>query len=277
MASTVKTTSIGIGPMSIPVSLRKVSSKKEVTFDRAAPDGSVIERREFKAGTDERVEDTDVIRGVRLSETEFLSINAEAIKAIDEATKLDNFDIRGFVPLAEIPWERVTDAYFLAPTKGSQSAKALRLLLDALAPIKSGPDRRGALAGVFVLMPRTRGHLAIVYPKGDGLFISVLAWAEDWTQAREASETLAGVESPKEHLAVARELVKAYAEPIGLIDEITDDVRERRAELIAQAAAGTVVKAPAADGKPKASNDLMAQLEASLAAAKTKGKGKVAA
>jgi DNA end-binding protein Ku len=277
MASTVKNSVIEFGTLAVPVALRKVSTKGEVNFDRAAPDGSLIKRLEVNANTGETVESADIIRGVRDGEV-FHEIPATAIDAINVQTKLDSFTIEGFVPLDEVPWERVTDTYYLAPVKGGQSSrKALRLLLDAMKPVPAkgrGKDKiegRGARAGVFKLMPRSLQHLAVVYPKGEGLFVSTLAWAEDFRQADEAAAALAGIESDEKALEMARALIDAYSESIDLIDTFKDDVREKRAELIAQAATGEAIVVPEAAGtKAGTGDDLMAALEASLANRKRK-------
>jgi DNA end-binding protein Ku len=273
MASTIRNSTIEFGTLAVPVALRKISTKGEVNFDRAAPDGSLIKRLEINANTGDTVATEDIIRGVRDGE-EFHTIPATAIEAINAQTKLDSFVIEGFVPLDGIPWERVTDSYYLAPVKGGQSSRrALRLLLDAMKPVvgKRGKIERGAMAGVFKLMPRSLQHLAIVYPKDDGLYVSTLAWAEDFRQAEEASASLAGIESDEKALEMARALVEAYEEPISLIDALSDDVRVKRAELIAQAATGKAIIVPEAAGTPAGTGeDLMAALEASLASRKRK-------
>lgn len=277
MASTVRNSTLTIGgTFHVPVSLRKITSKGDVNFHRGCADGAEVKRLEVNGLTGEPVEAADIVKGFRDADGTFYPIPAEAIANIDAATKLDSFEVDFFVPLEDIPLARATDSYYLMPTKGS-SPKALRLLLDALKPIPKGPDKRGAMAGVFKLMPRSLQHLAVVYPMGDGLFVSTLAWAADFRQADEAMGSLAGVDSDKRHLEAARALVANYTEPVDAIDSLSDEVRERRAELIAKAAAGRPIEAAPVSAAPKkAADDLMAALEASLVAA-NKRKRKAAA
>ena len=63
---------------------------------------------------------------------------------------------------------------------------------------------------------------------------------------------------------MARQLIDAYTEPIELLDSLSDEVREKRAELIALAATGQAIDVPEAPEPRAASDDLMAALEASL-------------
>jgi DNA end-binding protein Ku len=268
MASTVRNSTLSIGgTFIVPVALRKITTKGDVNFHRGCKDGAEVKRLEVNGNTGEPVTAEDIVKGFRDEDGTFYPIPAEAIATIDAATKLDSFDIDFFVPLADIPLSRATDSYYLVPAKGS-SPKALRLLLDALKPIPKGAEKRGAMAGVFKLMPRSLQHLAVVYAQGDGLFVSTLAWEADFRQADEAMGSLAGLDSDKKHLEAARALVATYTEPVEAIDSLTDEVREMRAELIAQAAAGKPIEAAPASAAPKkAADDLMASLEASLVAA----------
>jgi DNA end-binding protein Ku len=269
MASTIRNSVIEFGTLAVPVALKKITARGDVRFDRACKDGAAVKRLEVNENTGETVANGDIVKGVRDGDT-FYEIPAAAIEQIDAATKLDSFAIEGFVPLDEVPWERVTDTYYLAPVKGQSSRKALRLLLDAMKPVPAkgrGKDKiegRGGRAGVFKLMPRTLQHLAVVYPKGDGLFVSTLAWAEDFRQADEAAASLADVATDERALEMARQLIDAYTEPVELLDSLSDDVREKRAELIAQAATGQPIEVPEAEEPKASSDDLMAALEASL-------------
>jgi DNA end-binding protein Ku len=269
MASTVRNSTLSIGgTFHVPVALRKITTKGEVNFHRGAKEGgAAVKRLEVDADTGKTLEAADIAKGFRDEDGTFYPIPDEAIANIEAATKLDSFDVEFFVPLADISRARVLDSYYLMPAKGS-SPTALRLLLDALKPIPKGAEKRGAMAGVFRLMPRTLQHLAVVYPEGDGLIVNTLAWEADFRQIDEAMGSLAGLDSDKRHLEAARALVATYTEPVDAIDSLTDEVRERRAELIAKAAAGKPIdKAPVSAAPKKAADNLMAALEASLVAA----------
>lgn len=266
MATTVRNTTLDFGTFSIPVAVKAITTKGDVTFDRACKDGSPVKRLEVNATTGEVVTAADLIRGVRDGDV-FHEIPAAEIDKINAQTKIDSLEILEFVPLDELPRSRITGGYFLAPVKG-QSPRALRLLLDAMKPVLGprGKEIRGARAGVFKLMPRSLQHLAVVYPEGDGLLIATLTWAADADQIHEATSALAEIETDDRHLAAARELVDLFSGPIEVIDSLTDDVRELRAELIAKAARGEALPVPesAPDSGKAASDDLMASLQATI-------------
>lgn len=271
MATTVRTSTLSIGLLNIPVRLMMVKDTGgDVTFDRACKDGfSRIKRQEINEDTGAVVEADDIVRGVREGDV-FHPIAAEEIEKIEAATKIDTFEIDHFVPLEDVSRPRGTGSYFLAPAKGG-SPRALRLLLEALQPVTKGPaaKRRGARAGVFKLMPRTRQHLAVVYPDGDALYVSTLMWAADW-KAEDASLPLANVSVTPAEVDAARALVDAFTMPIEALDTLTDDVREMRQMLMDAAAHGQPVPVTKPSEKPKPSDDLMSQLESSLANAKSK-------
>lgn len=264
MASTVRNTTLDFGTFSIPVAVKAFTRKDEVKFDRACKDGSPVKRLEINANTGKTLGDGDIVRGVRDGDV-FRVIPESAIEKIDAQTKLDSLEILMYVPLDEVAMERVTGGYYLAPMKG-QSPRALRLLLDAMKPVVGprGKILRGARAGVFKLMPRSLQHLAIVYPKDDGLLISTLAWGEDSVQLAEATTTLAGMETDARHLEAARELIDLFTEPVEALDSLTDDARELRAELIAKAARGEAMPVSEAAEPKRASDDLMADLQTTI-------------
>jgi len=288
MASTVKTTTLEVGTLSIPVALRTVSEKKEPGFVRGTSNGDAVKRQEVAATAAVEAADTgvparaleagEIKRGV-MEDGVFFPIPDEEIAKIEAATKLETFEILSFVPLEDVPFERAKDCYYLTPQRG-QSPRALRLLLDAMKPVVGprGKVVRTARAGVFKLMPRSRQHLAIVYPVGDGLFVSTLHWAEDFVQAGEAVRSLEGVATDERHLEAARALVDTLTDPaLEVLDAQVDDMRALKLELMEKAAAGKfAVGAPAPAGKSKAkaaapdsaTDALMASLEASIAAAK---------
>jgi DNA end-binding protein Ku len=215
----------------------------------------------------------EVQRGVWDGDT-FYAIDGEEIRKIDESLAQSDLTIQQFVPLSSIPWERVKGGYYLIPNKGA-GLKALNLLRCAL-------EQTGK-AGVALLMPKSRVHLAIVYAAHGGMIISTLAYAEEWKQVREGAATLEdprGEPSAKElDLAVA--LVEALSEDdAAALDVIVDLQAQAKVELIEQAKLGEplTIDAPATVkvGATERGETLLEQkLRESLAAA-AKAKGKAA-
>jgi DNA end-binding protein Ku len=289
MPRTVSNTTLAIGPLVIPVALRKITDRKDVKIDRASKYGNpckqqMVDGETFEVLSGPTVDDAEAeenfIHGVWDGEPdkggEFRPIPSEAIEAIKAATKLDTLNIDHFVPLSEVPWERTMDAYYLAPQRGSASGRSLALLLRALQGQTKGKRViREPRAGVFKMVLRSRQYLAVVYPKGDGLFVNTLCFAHDFAQADEAATSLEGVAVNEAHLSVALDLVEAMTAPADVIDTYEDDLIPLKAALVEQALAGQAVqptKTAAKVAVPTGPDAIMAALTASLAAAQAKGK-----
>lgn len=264
MASTSTNSTLTVGTLVVPVALKKISDKKEVAIGRAI-NGHKIARKEIDSVTGEVVTPDAIQRGVWENDTVFKEIAADAIEAIEEATKLDEFAINTFIPYAAIPWERGSETYFLAPQKGKggpQSARAMKLLQKALLKSKR--------AGVMKVCLTKRQYLAVLHAKGKRLYVTILAWSEDWTQASEADDALAGITVEAAHVDMAVQLIEALStdDVEAALNTPTDSLRAERAKLIEDALAGKAVKPRGKKAAPKADDSLMAALEASLVAAK---------
>ena len=316
MASTIRTMILNVGTLSVPVALRTASEKKLPAFSTASPWGHRFEKRAATNGdgdlreklveslddakavaeelgtsaeavlatasapqyvdlvTGEVFAEEQVQRGVWDGDT-FYALDGEEIRRIDESLAQPDLTIQQFVPLGSIPWERVKGGYYLIPNKGA-GLKALNLLRCAL-------EQTGK-AGVALLMPKSRVHLAIIYAAHGGVIISTLAYAEEWKQVREGAATLEdprGEPSEKElDLAVA--LVNALSEDDAeALDQIVDLQAQAKVELIEQAKLGEplTLDAPASAAKVGATERGETLLEQKLreslaAAAKAKGKDK---
>lgn len=264
MASTITNSTLQVGMLSIPVALRAISNPKEVSFERASSAGNPIKRVDLDEVTGEAITpENPAVKGVWDGET-FKPVPADSIDAIDEASKLDAFEITTFVPLASVPWERAKASYFLAPQKSKTGpetgAKAMALLHRALVKTKK--------AGVLKLNLRgSLQHLAVVYAHGDGLFVTLLVWSEDWAQADEAN-VLEGVKVDAKMVEQAANLVNALStdDAQGAFDSLTDDRRGERAKLVEAALAGKPIKAAKKAAKKPEPEGLEALLTASLAA-----------
>lgn len=260
MASTVSNTTLRFATLSIPVALRKIQEKKDVTLVSATAGGNAVTQTKTDAVTAEVVETAQLQKGAYDDAGVFHPIDQEALDAAIEATKLDDYEISSFIPMKDVPFERATASYFLAPQKGKNgkaSATAMALLHRGLVKTKK--------AGVMKLCLRTRQQLAVVYPKGKGLYVTLLVWSEDWTQADEAN-VLEGIAVEQRMVDIAVSLIDTLTAPDAkaAIDAQVDDLRIEREKLVAAALAGKPITARKPKA-PKAEPDgLLAQLEASL-------------
>lgn len=282
MANTVSSTTLSFGLVNTPVKLKKASEAKATELKSASPAGNPAGYTWVDKETGELIETEMVQRGV-FTDNGFCPVSKEALKAIDEQCKIDSIEIEKFIPFSEVPFERTTGAYFLAPGsvgngKGSTAAakRTLALLRDALA------ERDDAVAGVGKLTLRTKAYPFVVYERDGGLVLNTLCYADEFAQIAEAADSLAGVESDPKSKQLASMLIDNLLGDRTDLDALQDERRKLRETLIAQAVNGEAIAAP--DTQPVAPitppDDLEALLVASVAAAapepKPKRKAKVA-
>jgi DNA end-binding protein Ku len=117
----------------------------------------------------------------------------------------------------------------------------------------------------------TKEQLVCVRPVGDGLALTTLYYADEVTPEREIERPEAQV--AEKELKVARQLVSSLVtkwDP----EEHRDTYRDQLLRMIEEKAAGKTVHAPKAAAKKETKpGDLLAALEASLAAAKGRATG----
>lgn len=260
-----------LGIFSIPVALHKVIDPKEVTFERAGASGGSIKREETEQVVEKAtgevtavpVEREEIQYGVTDHMGEFHAIDQSEIDAIDEATKLDVFEIEAFVPLKDVPWERGLETYYLAPQSkaGPMGATPMNIIRTALLKEK--------VAGVMKIGLTKRQYLAVVYAKGKALYVQKLAWSEDWTRADHAN-VFEGVKADPKAVALAIDLIREYKaeDTQAALDNPRDDLRVLRARLKEQALADLPFAIEPKTKRSVAPSALLDQLEASLAQAK---------
>lgn len=281
MARALLNTTLEFGLVSVPIAVMPMESKQEVELDRGLPvfndkdevvDYHALNTIEVDALTRVPRGETVPLHGVftekpdkkeKSTWTGFKPIAPEAMEAIDENTKIDTFLIDGFIPKSDIPFERARGSYYLAPKQGM--AKQLRLLYEAL----KATDR----AGILKIVIRKRQHAAVVYAQNGGIFLSVLAWGEDYAQAKEAAEVLATADADPKMVSMAMTLIEAMEVSRDDLDALKDDLRLEKENLLNAALNGEAITVTAKSGPVETAGDLMAKLEASLAAAAPKAKG----
>ena len=143
------------------------------------------------------------------------------------------------------------------PDKGG--AKAYALLREAM--------RETNKVGIARLVLRTKQYLAAIRPMGDALVLETMLFADEVVPPDELDLPGKEIEVTEREEKMARQLIDSLTtdfEP----EKYKDEYRERVLELIEQKAAGQeIVVEDTADEAPKVV-DLMAALEASLAAVK---------
>ena len=257
MARAIWSGAISFGLVNVPVKLFSATSPKSVRFHQlSSKTGARIRQKRVDPSTDEEVAYEDIVKGYEITPDHYVTIDADELDALDpKATK--TVDIEEFVSLDEIDPIFYDHSYYLAPTAGG--AKAYRLLLDAM--------RESGKVGIGKVVLRTKQQLAALRPSGEVLTLTTMLWGDEVLPPDRIDE----LESVEEAEASARELKMAEQLIQSLSAEwnpsgFRDEYRERVLDLIERKAAGEEIAVQPQAEEPAAAPDLMAALEASLAA-----------
>jgi DNA end-binding protein Ku len=143
------------------------------------------------------------------------------------------------------------------------ATKAYKLLLEALRE-----TNKVAIARVVI---RSKEYLTAIRPAGDVLTMETMLFADELIDPNQIEEVPdADVRATEREVDMARQLIESQATDFDPT-RYRDEYRERVLELIEQKAEGREIALQPEPEEPTAVPDLMAALEASLAAA---GNGK---
>ncbi len=252
--------SISFGLVTIPVQLFSAVSRKTVRFNQLdAQTGARVRYKKVSSADDSELPPERIVKGYELPSGDYVTVtDAEFEQLAPEAAR--TIDIDAFIDLADIDPVFYDSAYHLVPDEAA--AKPYKLLAEAM-----GEANKVAICR-FVM--RSKQHLAAIRPVDGRLMLSTMVYADELVGADEIGglDGLDGIAVDERETAMARQLIAALEadfEP----ERYTDSYREALLDLIERKASGdttaTVASpAPASDTVV----DLMAALEASVAAAK---------
>lgn len=172
----------------------------------------------------------DVRRGVFRGE-EFVDLT-DALREVDEKTRLDRLDVVAFIRRERVPLHRIVGAYYVG-ANGPGAAPLLGVLHQAMrgtgryAVVKWVKTRRQAMG---VLLPRRIDGAQV-------LEVVELEWAAASRQPPAAAD-LSAVEFPAAAEWAAEELIEAMADSPVALDEMQDDAVRLKAELYERAVLG---------------------------------------
>src|SRR3954451_17841820 len=262
MARSMWSGAISFGLVNVPVKLFSAVSRKTVRFHQLNGEtGNRIQQKRVDPETGEEVTYEQIVKGYELTRDRYVVINPDELEALDPE-KSRTIDIEDFVDLAEIDPVYYDHPYYLVPDKGA--AKAYGLLLNAMQ--ESG---RVAIARV---VPRSKEQLVAIRPAHDGtvLMMETMIFADEVIP----KEDLDGLPEAEELKVSDREVQMAQQLIESLVTDFEperyrDEYREKVLSLIeAKAEGAEIVSQPEAPA-PTAVPDLMAALEASLAAVRS--------
>jgi DNA end-binding protein Ku len=251
---------ISFGLVNVPVKLYSAVSRKTVRFHQLnAKTGHRIAQKRVDSVTGDEIPYEDIVKGYELTKERYVVITPDELEALDPE-KSRTIDIEDFVDLEDIDPVYYDHPYYLVPDKGA--TKAYGLLLNAM-------EESGKVAVARVVL-RSKEQLVAIRPApGNVLTMETMLFADEVVPPEELDD----LPEAKDLKASQRELTMAQQ----LIDSLSsdfepgkyrDEYREKVLELIERKASGEEIAVQPEAPEPKKVPDLMAALEASLAAVK---------
>jgi len=260
--SAIWTGSISFGLVTVPIKMISATRSLDVRFHQLEEGtGSRIRYRRVAEQSGDEVPNERIVKGFEFEPGRYVVVEADEIAGLKPKASRQ-IEIEDFVDLADIDPVYFEHSYFLVPEKGG--AKAYALLRQAM-------EQAGKIALGRVVL-RQKQYLAAIRPAGRALALATLYYPDEVVQADEF-EGLPGedVNASGREVKMSQQLVDTLSndfEP----EKYHDEYREALHQLIEDKASGeTIVQLPVKQAAASKVTDLMAALEASIAAAKGGG------
>jgi DNA end-binding protein Ku len=206
---------------------------------------------------------SDTVRGYEWSKGQYVVIEEEDFEKVPLKT-VRAIEIEQFVPADRGTHATtfVKQAYYIEPE--AIGRKAFLLLRQVLAD--------AGLQAICKIVLKDREQLAALDPFAETMLLSTLYWPDEVRSLGELDLPDATADFKPAEVAMARQLVEAMT---GEFDPVQyrDEYREALLKVIEAKVEGTEMAAPAPVVESRGLTDLMAVLEASVAAARRKGAG----
>ena len=250
---------ISFGLVNVPVRMFAAIASKDVRFHQLhAKDNTRIQQRRVCTLDGEEVPYEEVVKGYEVEPDRYVTVTQDELEAIaPKATR--SIEIEEFVELSEIDPMLYEHSYYLVP--GDGASKAYTLLLRAM------EDSGKVALGRVVI--RTKQYLAAIRPVENVLALATMSFADEVVPQSDIPGVSGAAEPAPRELEMATTLVESLSGPFEP-DRYHDDYRLRLLDLIEHKAKGQKVVVAPTEEQPAEVVDLMAALEASLAAAKSR-------
>jgi DNA end-binding protein Ku len=255
---------ISFGLVNVPIKLYSAVSRKTVRFHQLNErTGNRIQQKRVDPSTGEEVAYDDIVKGYELTKDSYVVIRPDELEALDPE-KSRTIDIEDFVDLADIDPVYYDHPYYLVPDKGA--GKAYGLLLGAM-------KESGKVAIARVVL-RSKEQLVAIRPAGDILMMETMIFHDEVVPPDEIEDLpdAQDLKASERELKMAQQLIDSLSsefEP----DRYHDEYREKVLELVERKAQGEEIAVQAEAPEPTKVPDLMAALEASLAAVRDQDAG----
>lgn len=261
MVRSIWSGSVSFGLVNVPVKVVTAVKSKDVRFHMLhEADGARIENRRVCSAEGSEVPYEEIVKGYSLGGDRYVTVSKEELESLDpEASRA--IEISDFVDLSEIDPLYFEHPYYLVPDKGA--GKAYGLLVEAM--------RRTNRAAIARVVLRTKEHLVAVRALDDVLTMTTLFYHDEVVPTSELEVAEPKTAPAEKEIAMAEQLIEALT---GSFDptKYEDLYRERVMDLIERKAEGEEVVLPPTPAAKPAPVDLVSALQASLDAARRKGK-----
>jgi DNA end-binding protein Ku len=224
-----------------------------------AETGNRIAQKRVDPETGEEVPFDQIVKGFELTKDRYVVITPDELDALDpERTR--TVDIEDFVDLAEIDPIYYDHPYYLVPDKGA--AKAYGLLLNAM-------EASGKVAIARVVL-RSKEQLVAIRPAGELLMMETMIFHDEVVPHDDLDDLpdSKDLKASDRELKMAQQLIESLSSEFAP-ERYHDEYREKVLELIEKKASGEEIAVQPEAPAPAKVPDLMAALEASLAAVKS--------
>ena len=259
MARPVWSGTISFGLVAIPVKLFHAVRKKSVSFNQLDERNLArIRYRKVNAETGEEVSEQHIVKGYEVAKDRYVVVDPDELEPfMPAATK--TIELEEFVDLDQIDPVYFDTAYYVAP---DSNAKPYALLAQAV--------EASGKVGIGRYVMRNKQYTAAIRAEQGRMVMSSLAYADEVVDPLEIEELAAldEVEVSDREVQMAESLVESLSadfEP----EKYHDEYREQVMTLIEMKADGQEITTPIVETAAPKVIDIMAALEASVAAAKS--------
>jgi DNA end-binding protein Ku len=253
---------ISFGLVNVPIKLYSAVSRKTVRFHQLNGEtGNRIQQKRMDPETGEEVAFDSIVKGFELTKDSYVIITPDELDSLDPE-KTRTIDIEDFVDLEDIDPVFYDHPYYLVPDKGA--TKAYGLLLGAM-------QEAGKVAIARVVL-RSKEQLVAIRPAGEMLMMETMIF-HDEVVPHDDIEDLPDSKDLKvsdREVKMAQQLIDSLSSDFDP-SQYRDEYRDKVLDLIERKASGEEIAVQPEAAAPAKVPDLMAALEASLAAVKDDG------
>lgn len=256
---------ISFGLINVPVKLYSAVSRKTVRFHQLNQEtGHRIQQKRVDSQTGDEVPFDQIVKGFELTKDRYVVITPDELETLDPE-KSRSIDIEDFVDLVDIDPVYYDHPYILVPAKGAE--KAYGLLLNAM-------EAAGKVAIARVVL-RSKEQLVAIRPAEDILMMETMIFHDEVIDSGDIDDLpdAKTLKASDRELKMAQQLIDSLSSEFDPT-RYKDEYREKVLELVERKAQGEEIAVQPEAPEPAKVPDLMAALEASLAAVKDDGDGK---